>query len=56
LGCFDVPRENLRVLSIGTGTSTFTVDAGARTGGVAQRAFMGSFNAAARRHFREFAE
>jgi hypothetical protein len=48
LACFDVPRENLRVLSIGTGTSTFTVDAGARRGGIAQWAFMRSFNAAAR--------
>lgn len=48
LACFDVPRENMRVLSIGTGTSTFTVDADAQRGGVAQWAFMRSFNAAAR--------
>ena len=48
LACFDVPRENMRVLSIGTGASTFTVDADAQKGGVAQWAFMRSFNAAAR--------
>src|ERR1700722_18943204 len=48
LACFDVPRENLRILSIGTGTSTFTVDADAQKGGVKQWAFMRSFNAAAR--------
>jgi hypothetical protein len=44
----DVPRENMRVLSIGTGTSTFTVDPDAQKGGVAQWVFMRSFNAAAR--------
>jgi patatin-like phospholipase/acyl hydrolase len=48
LACFDVPRENLRVLSLGTGDSTFTVDARAQNGGVAQWAFMRSFSAAAR--------
>ena len=48
LACFDVPRENLRILSIGTGSSTFTVNADAQKGGVAQWAFMRSFNAAAR--------
>jgi patatin-like phospholipase/acyl hydrolase len=48
LACFDIPRENLRVLSIGTGESTFTVDADAQNGGIVQWAFMRSFNAAAR--------
>jgi patatin-like phospholipase/acyl hydrolase len=48
LACFDIPRENLRVLSIGTGESTFTVDADAQNGGIVQWAFMRTFNAAAR--------
>ena len=48
LACFDVPRENLRVLSIGTGDSTFTVAASAQKGGIKEWAFMRSFNAAAR--------
>ncbi|ESX00623.1 patatin [Mesorhizobium sp. LSJC268A00] len=48
LACYDVPRENIRILSIGTGESTFTVGEKARTGGVKEWAFMRSFNAAAR--------
>lgn len=48
LACYDVPRENIRVLSIGTGESTFTVGKTARTGGVKDWAFMKSFDAAAR--------
>jgi uncharacterized protein len=48
LACFDVPRENLRVLSIGTGECAFTVDATAQNGGIGQWAFMRSFSAAAR--------
>lgn len=48
LACYDVPRENIRILSIGTGESTFTVDEKARNGGAAKWAFMRSFNAAAR--------
>jgi patatin-like phospholipase/acyl hydrolase len=48
LACYDVPRENVRILSIGTGESTFTVDEKARNGGAAKWAFMRSFNAAAR--------
>jgi len=48
LACFDVARENIRVLSLGTGESTFTVDAKAQNGGFAEWAFMRSFDAAAR--------
>src|SRR5690606_15656411 len=48
LACYDVPRENIRILSIGTGDAKFTVDEHARNGGAATWAFMRSFNAAAR--------
>jgi len=48
LACFDVARENIRVLSLGTGESTFSVDEKAQNGGAAEWAFMRSFNAAAR--------
>ena len=48
LACYDVPRENIRVLSIGTGEQSFTVDEKARNGGAAEWAFMRSFAAAAR--------
>lgn len=48
LACYDVPRENIRILTIGTGEPKFTVDENARNGGAATWAFMRSFNAAAR--------
>jgi len=48
LACYDVPRENIRVLSLGTGESSFTVEADTQNGGIAQWAFMKSFLAAAR--------
>lgn len=48
LACFDVPRDNIRVLSLGTGEATFTVDQKARSGGALEWAFMRSFSAAAR--------
>ena len=48
LACFDVPRENLRVLSIGTGSATFTVEPDAQQGGIAQWALMRLFQAATR--------
>ncbi|MGZ9087954.1 MAG: CBASS cGAMP-activated phospholipase, partial [Rhodoplanes sp.] len=48
LACFDVAREDVRILSLGTGESTFTVDARAQYGGIKEWAFMRSFNAAAR--------
>jgi len=48
LACFDIARENLRILTLGTGQSTFTVDDRARNGGIKDWAFMRSFNAAAR--------
>jgi len=48
LACYDVPRENVRVVSIGTGEATFMVDEKARNGGAKEWAFMRSFNAAAR--------
>ena len=48
LACYDVPRENIRILSIGTGEKTFTVEERARRGGAAHWAFMRAFNAASR--------
>jgi patatin-like phospholipase/acyl hydrolase len=48
LACFDVAREDVRILSLGTGESTFTIDKRAQHGGVKEWAFMRSFNAAAR--------
>lgn len=48
LACFDVAREDVRILSLGTGESTFTVDERARNGGIKDWAFLRSFDAAAR--------
>lgn len=48
LACFDIAREDVRILSLGTGESTFTVDERARNGGIKDWAFMRFFNAAAR--------
>ncbi|MEY9431576.1 patatin-like phospholipase/acyl hydrolase [Bradyrhizobium ottawaense] len=48
LACFDIAREDVRILSLGTGESSFTVDERARNGGIKDWAFMRSFNAAAR--------
>ncbi|MCP1850286.1 MULTISPECIES: CBASS cGAMP-activated phospholipase [unclassified Bradyrhizobium] len=47
LACF-IAREDVRILSLGTGESTFTVDERARNGGIKDWAFLRSFNAAAR--------
>lgn len=48
LACFDVPRENLRILSLGTGEATFRLNARARNGGARHWAFLRAFEAAAR--------
>jgi len=48
LACYDVPRENVRILSLGTGDATFSVDERARNGGARHWAFMRAFNAASR--------
>lgn len=48
LACFDIAREDVRILSLGTGESTFTVDERARNGGIKDWAFLRSFSAAAR--------
>lgn len=48
LACYDVPRENVRILSIGTGDASFTVDKAARVGGAGQWAFLRAFKAAGR--------
>lgn len=48
LACFDIAREDVRILSLGTGESTFTVDERTRNGGIKDWAFLRSFNAAAR--------
>lgn len=48
LACYDVPRENVRVLSVGTGSATFTVDESVREGGALQWGMMRAFSAASR--------
>ena len=48
LACYDIQREQIRILTIGTGEAAFTVDRKARNGGAKDWAFMRSFNAAAR--------
>jgi hypothetical protein len=48
LACYDVPRENVRILTLGTGEATFTVDKQAQVGGASQWAFMRAFKAAGR--------
>ncbi len=47
LACYDIAREDVRILSLGTGESTFTVDESVRNGGLGHWAFMRAFNAAA---------
>jgi patatin-like phospholipase/acyl hydrolase len=47
LACFDVSRENIRILSIGTGESVFSVDEKIRRGGIKKWALR-IFSAAAR--------
>jgi hypothetical protein len=48
LACYDVPRENIRILSLGTGEENFTIGEDARNGGAAKWAFLRTFKAAAR--------
>lgn len=48
LSCYDVRRENIRILSLGTGDSEFTLGEGVRSGGVRHWAFLRAFEAAAR--------
>lgn len=48
LACYDIPRENIRILTLGTGEANFTVDEDARAGGIRQWALMRAFSAAAR--------
>lgn len=48
LACYDITREQIRVLSLGTGESTFTVSEAARNGGIAHWAFLRAFAAASR--------
>jgi hypothetical protein len=48
LACYDIPRENIRILTLGTGEAEFTVDEDARAGGIRQWALMRAFSAAAR--------
>jgi len=47
LACYDIPRENIRILSLGTGESSFAIDEKARNGGAKQWALR-VFGAAAR--------
>lgn len=48
LACFDIARENVRILCLGTGESTFTANDPARNGGIKVWAFLRFLNAAAR--------
>jgi hypothetical protein len=48
LACYDVPRENVRILSLGTGEATFTVDERVGRGGARHWAFLRAFKAAGR--------
>lgn len=48
LACFDVPRENIRILSIGTGEGIFSLSEKAQNGGAKQWASLLPFYAASR--------
>lgn len=48
LACFDVAREDVRILSLGTGEATFTVDERMRNGGIKEWGFLRPFAAASR--------
>jgi patatin-like phospholipase/acyl hydrolase len=48
LACYDIAREQIRVLSLGTGDSTFTVPERVRNGGIAHWALLRAFTAASR--------
>jgi len=48
LACFDVRRENIRVLSVGTGDKAFAVDERIRQGGALQWGVLRAFAAASR--------
>ncbi len=48
LACYDVPRENVRILSLGTGESTFSLSGAAQTGGKKDWAILLLFLAASR--------
>ena len=48
LVCFDVPRENIRILSIGTGEGTFSLTEKTQNGGAKQWASLLPFYAASR--------
>src|SRR3954454_10185983 len=47
LACFNVAREDVRILSLGTGEAIFSVDERARNGGMKDWAFLRPFIAAA---------
>jgi uncharacterized protein len=53
LACFNVAREDIRILSLGTGEATFTVNETSRRGGVKDWAFLRAFNAAGRAQSRK---
>lgn len=48
LACYDITREQIRILSLGTGDSTFTVSERIRNGGIAHWAVLRAFAAASR--------
>jgi len=48
LACYEVPRENIRILSLGTGEARFTVDESTRNGGALKWMGLRTFKAAAR--------
>lgn len=48
LACYDVPRENIRILTIGTGEATFSLTKAAQSGGKKHWAILLPFLAASR--------
>jgi len=48
LACYEVPRENVRILSLGTGEATFSLSEAAQTGGKKDWAILLPFLAASR--------
>jgi hypothetical protein len=48
LACFEIDRSQIRILSLGTGDSTFSVNEAVRAGGIRHWAFRRAFDAASR--------
>lgn len=48
LACYDLPRENVRIMSLGTGEASYTLHRESQRGGIRHWAFLETFKAAAR--------